>query len=240
MPAFTVSLSISDKKGEKDKKSSLDYLAENDFVLYGFKAVGGAKGGRPLVWFADSQYSTTNNISWVTKYSAYASPYQPEVKVVDKYNQMSIEQGQTFRILKKQCTGEVIGDPDSVKPITVKNAVENTEFNAGIAQQRQDLTEEFRPLCVKELAAGSGLHFTPVEKVLLIFHNQPVTEGAVITQAFSNGLLIDVTGASKRVVSWDKGKGWLWGLDEKGNWTNKPTWATKVTSDEEITPYLLA
>jgi hypothetical protein len=49
-------------------------LLQNNFYLYGFKAVQSAiGGGSPLVWFKTETYSTQTAVGWEEQYQAYTS-----------------------------------------------------------------------------------------------------------------------------------------------------------------------
>lgn len=220
MPEFTVTVSIDDKSIEE----------MTNYVLYGFKAVKTADSQTsPIVWFASTDYTTTTDISWHTEYQSYAAPYK-QSGPVSSYSARDITLGKTMKIKNKKCLGEVSGDPDPSKPIKVMNGLDDTQFRTGIAQ-RPSLTNEFRPLCVSKIIADGTNAFMPVEKIMLIFATEAVDEGAVITQAFSAGLLIDVTGASERKVNFSTSNSWKWDAGAP--------WAKKITAQEDITKHLV-
>jgi hypothetical protein len=82
------------------------------------------------------------------------------------------------------------------------------------------------------LHAEGGVLFRPVEKVLLIFSTEDIDQGAVITKAFTSGILLDLTRQQKRTVTYDRRTGW-------GGWPEGVTWATKIGMDENIVPHLI-
>ncbi|MGG2461720.1 hypothetical protein ACO0M4_18200 [Streptomyces sp. RGM 3693] len=220
MPDYTVRVTIdSDSIKEMDK-----------YTLYGFKAVKTSGDAEPVVWFADNSYSTNTDITWHTEYQAYASPFA-QSGPISTYHPEDIELGETFKVEDKKCLGSVIGDPDPKQPITVTNRVLSTKFRVGIAQ-KPSVRDEFRPLCTSTMIADGTNAFMPVERVLLIFATKEIDEGAVITKAFSAGVLIDLTGAEKRTVSFSTQNSWKW--DEKAKW------AKKITQDDPITQHLVS
>ncbi|MEK2475310.1 MULTISPECIES: hypothetical protein [Streptomyces] len=220
MPEYTVRVTI-----DKDSIKEMD-----KYTLYGFKAVRTSGDAEPVVWFADNSYTTDTDIAWHTEYQAYASPYA-QTGPISTYHPEDIQLGETFVVESKKCLGRVDGKPDPTKPITVTNRVPETKFRVGIAQ-KPSISEEFRPLCTSTMIADGTNAFSPVEKVLLIFATAEIDEGAVITRAFSAGVLIDLTGAAKRSVTFSTQKSWGWAKDAK--------WAEKITQDDPITKHLIS
>ncbi|MGW5114834.1 hypothetical protein ACWEQ8_05175 [Streptomyces noursei] len=220
MPDYTVRVSI-----DKDSIKEMD-----KYTLYGFKAVKTSGDAEPVVWFADSSYTTETDIAWHTEYQAYASPFA-QSGPISTYNPEDIQLGETFTVESKKCLGRVDGKPDPAKPITVTNEVPETKFRVGIAQ-KPSVRDEFRPLCTSTMIADGTNSFAPVEKVLLIFATAEIDEGAVITRAFSAGVLIDLTGAEKRSVTFSTQKSWGWAQGAK--------WAEKITQNDPITKHLIS
>jgi hypothetical protein len=54
---------------------------------------------------------------------------------------------------------------------------------------------------------GEG-SFEPIETVGLIFSTQPITQGTIITQAFSAGATVTYVGSTAETVSWDMNTAW--------------------------------
>jgi hypothetical protein len=81
------------------------------------------------------------------------------------------------------------------------------------------VTNVSNPICAFPLF-GQGLdQFTPIELAFFMFATTPVNTGTVIEQAFSPGILVDMTGgATSTAVSFDINAGWT----GPGNTTNYP------------------
>ncbi|MER5551141.1 hypothetical protein ABT001_05535 [Streptomyces sp. NPDC002793] len=129
-------------------------------------------------------------------------------------------------------TGTVGGTPGATRRITVDNDT-TRPFTTGIAQLNH---VEAGPAAKATPLAAFPLHgmnldfFTPVEKVLLMFATAVIETSTIVEQAFGPGLLVDLTGAAQREVTYDVDHGW--GPDE-------PNWTTTVDSLSLLTPLLI-
>ena len=87
-------------------------------------------------------------------------------------------------------------------------------------------------MCAFNLYGNSLDVIAPIEMVLFMFASDQINTGTVIEKAFSQGLLIDLTGApnNTRTVSFDINKGWEWGGER---------WATKVPPSSKLIPLLI-
>ena len=81
--------------------------------------------------------------------------------------------------------------------------------------------------------SGSGIEVvTPVEKVLLLFAQATFSAGTVSYKAYARGILVDLTGASQRNVSYDSNNGWSSG---GGAWAT-PVAAQRISSRSSSIP----
>jgi len=194
------------------------------FFLYGFKAVEGPATGRPLVWFKNDTYSAVTNIVWEEVYQAYTSSSQiiPGGRVTGSFF-IDIDPGQTLEV-GVGGVGFVTpdGDPDA---ITIENTT-TTEYTCGISQLEEG---EQKTLCAFPLFGMNADLIVPISKVLLMFSTDPVDTGTVIMQAYSPGLLIDLTGVEEREV----------GYNINGTWTYNSLWAQPVSNGTDLVPLLI-
>jgi hypothetical protein len=204
-------------------------LVTGNYNLYGFKAVQAAQGGgAPLVWFQlpTTGYSTLTQLTWSVQYQAYTSNSNiiPSGRVVASFA-TDIDLGQTLNV---QAGG--VGDVTQAGPpqaISIHNTT-TTPFTCGISQQAADGSTN--PMCAFPLYGQQLDVVAPIEKVLLLFSTLPVNTGTVIEQAYSPGVLVDLTSTNQRAVSYDINLGWSWG---------GYSWAQPVGASENIIPLLI-
>jgi hypothetical protein len=203
-------------------------LVEGNFNLYAFKAVQATQGGgAPLVWFQlpPEDYSTRTQVVWEVQYQAYTSRSKiiPNGKVTASFS-TNIDLGQTLNVVAGG-TGDVTkGGPRQA--VSVNNTT-TTQFTCGISQRAGTATN---PMCAFPLYGQHLDVIAPIEKVLLMFSTKPVNTGTVIEQAYSPGVLVDLTSSNERTVSYDINKGWSWGGF---------SWGRGVAASESLVPLLI-
>jgi hypothetical protein len=211
-------------------KETADDLANGNFNLFGFKSVQTSQGGGvPVVWFTTKTYSTTTLVTWQTQYQAYTSSAAdiPDGQVTASFS-LNIDLGQTLVVTNgSNGTGDVENGGTSTA-ISIQNAT-TSPFTTGISQVVGS-PGVASPLCAFPLYGQQMDVIAPIEKVLLMFSSAPVDTGAVIEQAYSPGILIDLTSANFREVSYDINKGWSWG---------NAAWAQQVPPNAELAPLLI-
>ncbi|GGY36333.1 hypothetical protein [Pseudoduganella albidiflava] len=204
-------------------------LSDNNYQLYGFKAVKSSMGsGVPVVWFSTSTFSTQTEVEWTESYSAYTSGSdQISSGSITATFTSPISLDQTLVVTDKTGIGNVQAG-GTAGAISISNTV-NTPFTTGISQLVEG---ENNPLCAFPLF-GNGLDvIVPIQKVLLMFSTQPLNNGAVVEQAYSASMLVDLTGApgNSRAVSFDINNGWSYdGVD----------WGTQFAADANLVPILI-
>ncbi|CCH79687.1 hypothetical protein BN12_530021 [Nostocoides japonicum T1-X7] len=204
-------------------------LVQGDYNLYGFKAVRTSQGGgAPLVWFQlpNTRYSTLTNVAWQVQYQAYTSTSSIIAggRVTASFN-ADIDLGQTLNVVAGG-TGDVTNDGNA-RAISVLNTT-TQQFTCGVSEQAAD--GEVNPMCAFPLYGQQKDVIAPIQKVLLMFSTNPVNTGTVIEQAYSPGVLIDLTGDSHRKVSYDINEGWSWGGF---------SWAQTVKANDRLVPLLI-
>ncbi|GAA4238577.1 hypothetical protein GCM10022254_55110 [Actinomadura meridiana] len=213
--------------GEDFKK-----MREAGYVLYGFKGVSTTvKNAEPVIWFTDSTYGKTNIIQWSKAYQGYTSTYDPEPKPVVSYNPYDVDMGQTLEISDPYGSCDRTGSVNPKDPITIYNDQAHTQFRVGIAEKPSN-TGKFTPLCVTDIDAKGTVKFTPVEKILLIFATEARDEGAVITQAFSAGVLVDLSDGVPKKITYSRKDSW-------GGFTEKDPWVHPISYKENIVAKLI-
>lgn len=210
-------------------QETVDLLTDNKYNLYGFKAVKAAGSGQPTVWFKTTDFSLSTEVSWEVLFQAYTSKSQiipnGQIKAAANYN---IDLGQTLNVNSTTGTGAVDTKSGLPGAISINNTTQ-TPFTCGISQQQGDGT--YAPLCAFPLFGVSMDVMGPIEKVFLMFSTTPVNTGTVVYQAYSQGLLIDLTGAEQRTVSFDINKGW--------SWEGSAPWAKAYPPNANLAPILI-
>ncbi|MDI1437453.1 hypothetical protein [Polyangium sorediatum] len=210
--------------------ATVNTLTDRGFRLYGFKGVKtGAAGGAPVVWIETTQFSKTTVIKFTEEFQAFTSRYEDlneNVQIVSSAD-YPIDLGQTLNITGANGTGAVeVAGPATA--ISVYNKV-TQEFNCGISQKRNG---QFNPLCAVPINGLNLNRFVPIQLVFLAFATQKLNLGTVILQSFTQGGLIDLTGApgNTRSVTYEKNTGW--------SFNNEP-WGKQIGANENLVQYLI-
>jgi hypothetical protein len=203
-------------------------LKEGRFVLYGFKAVKTSGAGAPLVWFDYSNYGLNTELAWSEQYQAYTSLSKiisgGEITTTNPYD---IDLGNTLNVDGDTGTGYVDTLHGVPQAISIHNET-NTQFTCGISQTAPG--GGTAPMCAFNLFGGSLDVIAPIEQILLMFSSTPVNTGTVIYQAYSRGLMIDLTGENSRSVGYDVNLGWSW---------DGGPWGKQVKANEALAPLLI-
>jgi hypothetical protein len=221
MADYTIDISMSDDTVAK--------LLGQGFSLFAFKAVDSSNtGGVPLVWFKTQNFATDTLVEWKVDYEAYTSltAIVPKGKITAS-NHYGIDLGQRLVVMGDTGTGNV--DKNGVpKAISILNqSPKHKPMTCGIAQL---VGGSATPMCAFPLN-GTGLDvIAPIEKVFLMFATNKVDTGTVIEQSFGQGILIDLTAANERQVTYDIDAGWGW---------DGGVWATTYPASTEMVPFLI-
>jgi hypothetical protein len=205
-------------------------LTNGKFQLYAFKGVASTiGGGQPLVWFKSNTFGKQVHISWHEQYQAYTS----QSKLVpngqnDAANPYDIDLDQTLVVQSDNGTGAV-QTGGTKGAISIQNqSPSGTQMLCGISEV---VGGTAMPLCAFPLY-GTGLDvMAPEERVFLMFATDQVDTGTVIYKAYTQGVLIDLTGPVRsRTVQYDMNQGWSWG----GH-----AWGQKVKANARLAPLLI-
>jgi hypothetical protein len=208
-------------------QDTVNSLSQNNFVLYGFKAVRTTAPGAPLVWFQTTAYGLDTMLSWDQEYQAYTSTSAivpgGEVRATNSYK---TNLGQTLDVIDKSGTGMVTQD-GTAGAISILNKT-STQFTCGISERQPN--GGVTPTCAFSLFGNNLDVIAPIQRVLLLFSTLPVNTGTVVYKAYSAGLLIDLTGTTSRSVSYDVNAGWSW---------SGGAWGQQVPPSENLVPLLI-
>ncbi len=204
-------------------------LVNGNYNMYGFKAVQAAQGGgAPLVWFQlpKTSYSTLTKVAWEVQYQAYTSTSKiiSGGSVTASFS-ADIDLEQVLNVTDGGI-GQVTSGGAS-KAISILNTI-SQQFTCGISQQAADGSDN--PMCAFPLYGQQLDVIAPIEKVLLMFSTTPVDTGTVIEQAYSPGILIDLTSLNQRAITYDINYGWTWGGFN---------WAQSVPARSKLVPLLI-
>jgi|HubBroStandDraft_5_1064220.scaffolds.fasta_scaffold109660_2 hypothetical protein len=185
-------------------------LKERGYRLIAFKAVqSSARGGKPTVWFTlDAQrFGPLLKVSWAENYSGYVS-----LDTIVPGGLVTASASAPANL------GQVVVIEDAQK-LTVKGGSRpqaislynktDIEYTCGIAQKTPD--GESKPMCALPVEGGHLGHIAPIQRILLVFATEKVNTGTVITQAVGPGLIVDLTTANVREVTYQRGSNWSWG-----------------------------
>ncbi len=202
-------------------------LSGGKYSLYGFKAVqSSVGGGMPLVWFQSDKFGLTTTVDWVVQYEAYTSQSAiiPNGRITG-LSSYGIDLAQQLAITTPQGTGTV-GAGGTPLGIEVLNET-STPVTCGISEV---VAGQAEPLCAFPLY-GNGLDaMVPIQKVMLTFSTKQVNTGTVIEKAYSQSILVDLTSANQREVTFDINDGWSWGGF---------SWAQAITANSNVVPLLI-
>lgn len=216
MPIVTIMMSA----------STVEALMQGGFSLSVFKAVQTTTGGAaPVVWMQANQFSEMMQVSWPDQYGAYVSTSQimPNA-IIEAVGQVAATLGATVSVDGSGNLG--VGGNGQPGAISILNQAQ-AQWTAGICEMTNG---QFAPTVAIPLYGEMLDVVTPVEKVLLMFSSMPVNAGTVIFQAFSSGVLVDLTEGSDRQVVFDINNGWIWGGS---------SWAQPVQANSNLVPLLV-
>ena len=219
MAQFNVNIAIN--------QNDVATLKNQGFKLFAFKAVGTSiQGGAPLVWFETQSYLANTTVKWEESYRAYiaqGTQIDPTTEIVAS-NSADIDLGQTMTI---STTGVLDVKKEGPENHISVIASQGQSWTTGLSQFVDGIA---KPLCAVPILSGFLDRFTPIEKVLFMFATAPYTAGTVIVQAFSPGILVDLTGTSNRSITYNIQDGW-------GPTTE--TWADNIPVNSSLTPLLI-
>ncbi len=215
---------------------TLNALTKGGYYLYILLATRITDGAaRPTIWGAKQALSMATTITWPAAISVYTST-TPMVsgKAVSVGFKAPIAGGQTLEVAAAGIGTVMDGGPASM--ITIDNKVSNP-FVTGFA--RADAAGDQMPVFAAPLYGKQSIQAFPLPQALLNFTTKKYAPGTILDSiqpasepaaAFGQSLLIDMTTAKKRQVSYDINNGWDW---------NKESWAKTIPANADLTRILI-
>jgi hypothetical protein len=205
----------------------------NPYQLYGFKAVQTSASGAPLVWFATHTFGTSTAVKWSEQYQAYTTVASAiSGGSVTASNPVNMNLGWTLDVNTSAGTGTIVTTGTS-EAITIANQ-SGVQFTAGISETvvNADGTTSSNPLCAFDLYGTTTLQIAPIEQVLLMFATASYNTGTVVENAFTTGILINLTQSNTRSVNFDINAGW-------SSVPAGSAWASPVQNGAALAPLLI-
>jgi hypothetical protein len=207
-------------------------LVDSGCSLYVLRAVESADlAGRPLLWMS-AGYSVNTYVTWQDNYDGVTSPDMISAgqRVAAGFS-AALDIGQ---LLGVQAGGigyvSSAGQPGALSILNTTS----TYFTCGIGAGTGTAAA---PFCAFPLYGNNIQVVVPLQKILLVFASQVIPPGTVIDNTYVKaltssgpGVLIDLTSASQRALSYDVNGGWTWG---------GYAWAQMVPADSNLVPLLI-
>lgn len=195
-------------------QATVTALTAQGFKLYGFKAVKTtAGGGAPVVWFQTSTFGLTTAVNWTEQYQAYTTSSQAITNgQITATNAYDIDLQQTLDVTGTTGVGSVNTLQGTANAISILNQT-STPFTCGISQMQGGVAT---PLCAFPLNGNMLDVIAPIEQVIFMFATTAINTGSVVYQAFSQGVLLDLTTEPTTPCSFDINEGWSWGGGPNG------------------------
>jgi len=177
-------------------------------------------------------YSTSTHVGWRDGCQAYTSgsPITGGEQVRVGFS-AAIDVGQVLRVLPGGI-GLVCSDGHA-GAVAILNTT-STMFTCGISGGTDS---EPAPYCAFPLYGNHLQTLVPLGKILLMFATREVAPGTVVEHfydaartSFGPGVLIDLTGATQRALTYDINTGWSWG---------GYTWARTIPPGTDLVPLLI-
>lgn len=218
---YTVTINLADNTQAQ--------LNSQGYLLYGFKAVQTSqRGGVPVVWFAFNSATTpfqmTATIEWSEQYQGYITDAAAITNgQITAESEWDMSLGQVVDVT----TGDVTdgGNPVALSLLNPGSI----PFTCGISQMQGNTST---PMCAFPLNGNHQDVIAPIEKILLMFSTDVHNTGTVVEQAYSQGVLIDLTSANTRAVNYDINKGWSTPGGQQG-------WAQTFPPNADLVPMLI-
>lgn len=208
---------------------TLKALERSGYSLFGFLGVRCSDAAAvPLVWYQTRDYLLSTVVTWAPVYQAYLSfsPIGPTAPIVPGAS-VPIDIGQMLTV--GQTGPEQVGAGPSSQGVAFLNR-SSRPFTCGLAEPVPPDGTAFNPVCAAPLYGTNGQLFVPAPRLLLLFSTVPVPTGTVLERATGPGLLIDMTGATDRAVTYDINSGWDCG---------SAVWGRVVAPFAELAPLLV-
>jgi len=209
MITYTATLSID--------QATRDFLKSKGYTLYVFKGINAGSGATSTVWITISGnqlYDQSSNIiTWYEDY--YVGEESTEIEngasisgtnpYISPNNITSVSLGQNY-IWPGSSWNPQAGNQPTETAFTIQNN-EPVINNFYVSQKVEGGPTDY--IVVTEIAGSGGVgQFTPIETFAMILSTQSQSTGTMITEAFSPGVIVTMTGITSAALSYDSGTGW--------------------------------
>lgn len=211
-------------------------LINGGYTLYAMHAVEITDGAAvPVIWDATKAIAPTMQISWDTSVAAYTSLSPISVgKTIAVGSSVAADGGQTVGVGAGGVETLMTGGPANM--ISFANNVTD-QFTIGFT--RTDTSGTVVPIFAVPLYGLHNGQAYPSPQILLNFSTRRYRPGTMIMSieptglpqaSYGQSLLIDMTGANNRSVSYDINTGWDWG---------RFAWANIIPATADLSKILL-
>ena len=209
--SYQVTITLSD--------TTLEALISGGFSLCVLKATATtAGGGEPLFWLVTKQFASSTVVQWTAACAVGTIQFQQDVTIVAT---VPIDYGQVLNLPDGTISGG--GLPDAMSMLNTTSS----QYTSALCSASGG---NYSPTAAIPLYGNMMNAFAPIERVLLMFTTSPARPGEPIQRAYAQGLLVDLTSATSRAVSFDINAGWSWG--DGG-------WGKTVPPNTLLTPLLI-
>lgn len=201
MDQYKISISLDD--------ATLHALDEGGWQLQAFKGVKGAGAGKPLLWYALSEFSSKVELKWGEQFGGYVANQKLLAgATVDISSYRTMDPGQRMSLNPDGTTSisTVGGKKDA---FTFYNA-KKEEWTCGISQSVNGSNPS--PLCAFHLYGLTFDFIEPYEKIVLVFASTQVDTGTVVEEALAASVEILLSPEQPNIglgfninQSWDTG-----------------------------------
>jgi hypothetical protein len=202
-------------------------LQDKGYQLFAFKGVDGPPGTKPVVWFQTDKFAEETTVDWREQYSGYTST--SDAIAGTRIKTLSSEAMNLGQILNVGKGGiGTVGNKGTDGEISIFNKT-GTDYTCGVSVLNL-LTETSNPICALDLMGNSLDTFVPIEVVSFMFATPQYSTGTVIEEAFSAGIVINVTGFTEPVTV---------SYGDDGVWSGPAAIATSYAATDKLLPLLV-
>lgn len=207
------------------ESATLQSLLDNGYSLFAFQPIQATAQGQPVLWIQTAALAATISIQWPAAYAAYISesPIVVNGRILMS-SEADIQLGQVMQVGPEgsfKVTDD--GPPDAMSVLNTTT----TQYSCGLAVKGGAGTG---PIAAFPLYGSSMVAMAPLPKLFLLFESYPATSGQILDRTLAQGLLVDLSAATERQVSFDINAGWSAG---------SAPWATPFPANTRLSQILI-
>jgi hypothetical protein len=200
-------------------------LSRSQAHLYGMLAVQTSdRATQPVVWLETDNYMASTVVQWSGATAAYTA--LAGSTVVHPGFSVAVSPGQVLEVDEPDGSGDVKSQDYAPTALAFYNATD-AQFTAGVSQT---YAGSAAPICSVPLYGGRVNLIVPQPMALLTFAAATWGPGSALTKLLAPGILVDLTSAPARAVTYDINQGWSWG---------GYAWGQKVGPFDPVVPLLI-